>query len=243
MTYADDPLNDESPSEQIIDALTLDEAAAERLLDEPDSSAPPGYANVARLLAMAAAPALPEELAAEQAAVAAFLAVRPSVARPRRRHRWAASSLAGVVLLSGGVAAAATGTLPGPAQDAVAKTLDHVGINVPMRDGRPVSSSHGKGRSGAPDGKSGSGGSPRTETTGIDNGAGNHGTNRGGSGNHTGASQPPGQANGHTNSTGVDNGTGNGGTNQGGNGGNTGVTNPHPPPTQPPQAKDSSKAP
>jgi hypothetical protein len=246
MTYGDDPLDDDSPSEPTIDALMLDEATADRLLEQPESTAPPGYAKVARLLSLVGAPALREELAGEQLAVVAFLGARPAPARSRWRGRVAMSSLAGVILLSGGVAAAATGSLPGPAQDAIARALDHVGVDVPMSNGQSVSD-------GTPD-KAGtvSGSAPTdTKTTGIDNGAGNGGVNHGGNGNHTGVSQPPGQANDHTKTTGADNGTGspsgagtgNGGTNQGGNGNHTGVTNPHPTPTQPPQAKTNIKVP
>jgi hypothetical protein len=246
MTYGDDPFGDDRHSEPTIDTLMLDELTADRLLEQPESSAPPGYAKVAVLLSLVSGPALHEELGGQELAVAAFLSARPALPRPRRRPpragRLAASGLAGVILLSGGVAAAATGSLPGPAQDAIAKALDHVGVDVPMSNEQSVSvTSHGRAGS-AP-----TGGSSDTKTTGIDNGKGNGGTNQGGNGNHTGVSQPPGQANDHTKptdatppSTGVDNGKGNGGTNPGGSGSHTGVTIPHVAPTQPPQAKNTN---
>ena len=54
-----------------------DQDTLERLLDgrlDP-GSAPPGYGGLARLLAAAAAPAAPDELAGEQLAMATFTAV------------------------------------------------------------------------------------------------------------------------------------------------------------------------
>jgi hypothetical protein len=104
-----------------------DQDSLERLLDgrlDP-GSAPPGYGGVARLLAAAAAPAAPEELAGEQLAMAEFAAVlqpRPSTLSPRRTAvpskvftmKAAAAALVAVLTL-GGVAAAATGLLPGQA--------------------------------------------------------------------------------------------------------------------------------
>lgn len=243
MTYGDDPLGNDPPMEPTIETLMLDAATADLLLDRPESAAPPGYAKVAVLLSLASAPGLREELAGEETAVTAFLAARPVLIRfgtlraRRLRGRWAAGGVAGVILLSSGVAAAATGSLPGPAQDAVARALDHVGVDVPMSNGRSVSDTeHGKGGHGAT--------ATDTRTTGSDNGVGNGGINQGGNGNPTGVSN-------HTNSTGIDNGTGspngqgtgNGGINQGGNGNHTGVSNPHPTPTQPPQAKNTPKVP
>lgn len=247
MRYTDDHFDDDAPSEPAIDTLMLDEATAERLLEQQESSVPPGYAKVARLLSLASAPALREELADEERAIVAFvsaLAARPLVARSHRRGRWAASGLASVILLSGGVAAAATGSLPGPAQDAIAKALDHVGVDVPMSNGESVS--HGSTGKAATDGSSST--PTDTKATGIDNGAGNGGVNQGGAGNHTGVTD-------HTKTTGADNGTGtgagnpsgtgtgNGGTNQGGTGNHTGVTNVHPTPTQPPKSRTNIRVP
>jgi hypothetical protein len=103
-----------------------DQDSLERLLDgrlDP-GSAPPGYGGVARLLAAAAAPAAPEELAGEQQALAQFAAVhsRPPTRASRRNavpsklFTMKAAAAALVAVLSvGGVAAAATGLLPGRA--------------------------------------------------------------------------------------------------------------------------------
>jgi hypothetical protein len=103
-----------------------DQDSLERLLDgrlDP-GSAPPGYGGVARLLAAAAAPAAPEELAGEQQALAQFAAVhsRPPTrasrrtAVPSKLFTMKAAAAALVAVLSvGGVAAAATGLLPGRA--------------------------------------------------------------------------------------------------------------------------------
>jgi hypothetical protein len=103
-----------------------DQHPLERLLDgrlDPES-APPGYGGVARLLAAVAAPAAPEELAAEQQALAQFAAAhaRPPARVPRRSAvpskpftmKAAAAALVAVLSI-GGVAAAATGLLPGQA--------------------------------------------------------------------------------------------------------------------------------
>jgi hypothetical protein len=99
----------------------------ERLLNgqlDP-AAAPPGYGELASLLAAATAPATPEELAGEQAALAVFRAVMPShpptlvprrAPMPSKRLTVKAAAAALVAVLSiGGVAAAATGLLAGQA--------------------------------------------------------------------------------------------------------------------------------
>ena len=105
-----------------------DQDMLERLLDgqlDP-AAAPPGYGELASLLAAATAPATPEELAGEQAARAEFRAVMPShppTLVPRRAPmpsklltvKAAAAALVAVLSI-GGVAAAATGLLPGQAR-------------------------------------------------------------------------------------------------------------------------------
>lgn len=100
----------------------------ERLLDGrlDHALAPAGNGELARLLAAATAPATPEELAGEQAALAEFRAVmlsRPPTLAPRRASmpsklltvKAAAAALVAVLSI-GGVAAAATGLLPGQAR-------------------------------------------------------------------------------------------------------------------------------
>jgi hypothetical protein len=125
-----------------------DQDSLERLLDgrlDP-RSAPPGYGGVARLLAAAAAPAAPEELAGEQEALAQFAAVhsRPPTraarrtAVPSKLFTMKAAAAALVAVLSiGGVAAAATGLLPGRthhvADRAPATTADH-GVGAAVAD-------------------------------------------------------------------------------------------------------------
>ena len=102
------------------DPLALDEDLAEQLLDGdlPPDQAPPGYAEVAALLAAAVAAPSPAELAGRQAALAELRARRASPwgsGRPGRRRRRRVGLLvaAAVCALSTtGIAAATTGTLP-----------------------------------------------------------------------------------------------------------------------------------
>jgi hypothetical protein len=125
--------------------LALDEGTAERLLtgqlDAAD--APPGYGRVAALLASVSAPPDTEELAGQAAVVAAFEAAarsRPVGVRlltPRRSQVFvklltlkAAAAVLGV-LVTGGVAAAATGNLPAPAQQAAHALLGGAGVPAP----------------------------------------------------------------------------------------------------------------
>jgi hypothetical protein len=122
------------------DPLALDEATLERLLtgDLSPDQAPPGYAEVAALLAATAAPPNPEELSGQEAALAELRAVTRARPRPagfraakagRRRRRRMGLAAAVVVgaLATGGAAAAATGHLPGPMRDAARSILDTVG--------------------------------------------------------------------------------------------------------------------
>jgi hypothetical protein len=113
------PLESTSPAE--------DQNILDRLLDgrlDP-ASAPPGYGGLARLLAAATAPAAPQELADEQLALATFAAEmrsHPPILVPRRTAvlskvftmKAAAAALVAVLSI-GGVAAAASGLLPGQA--------------------------------------------------------------------------------------------------------------------------------
>jgi hypothetical protein len=104
-----------------------DRDTLERLLDgrlDP-ASVPPGCDGLARLLAAATAPATPQEQVGEQQTMASFAAVmrstrptlsprRTAVARKVFTMKAAAAALV-AVLSVGGVAAAATGLLPGQA--------------------------------------------------------------------------------------------------------------------------------
>jgi hypothetical protein len=106
---------------------SADQDILEQLLDGrvDRASAPPGYGKLARLLAAAAAPAAPQELASQQRVMAEFAAVMracPPTLSPRRTPvpskvftiKAAAAALVAVLSI-GGIAAAATGLLPGQA--------------------------------------------------------------------------------------------------------------------------------
>jgi hypothetical protein len=120
------------------DPLALDDDTAERLLagDVDPADAPPGYADVAVILAAASAEPDPDELTGEAAAVAELAAVTRScsdAARPARRpgrRRRTGLAVAVVVgaLSMGGVAAAATGHLPEPIREAARDILTRAGV-------------------------------------------------------------------------------------------------------------------
>jgi hypothetical protein len=116
-----------------------DQDTMERLLDGglDAASVPPAYGGLARLLAATTAPATPEELASEQWVLATFVALMRShpptqiprrTAVPRNVFTMKAAAAALVAVLSvGGVAAAATGLLPGqasPVADQAPATTD-----------------------------------------------------------------------------------------------------------------------
>jgi len=128
------------PTDPDADPLALDEETVERLLagDLPPSQVPPGYAQVAALLAATTAEPTPEELAGQAEVLAELRAVtwrpRRATAHTRRaarppRRRWAGLAAAALVgaLVTGGVAAAATGNLPGPVQNVARSILDTAG--------------------------------------------------------------------------------------------------------------------
>jgi hypothetical protein len=108
------------------DPLVLDDDSADRLLagrlDPAD--APPGYAETAAVMAAVTAPARPDELAGMQASLDAFrAALHAPPLSPRRQPmlvrlltvKALAAAFTGALLI-GGVAAAATGSLPEAAQ-------------------------------------------------------------------------------------------------------------------------------
>lgn len=126
------------------DPLALDEDTVEQLLTGVRSpgQAPAGYAEVAQLLAAAAAAPTPEELAGQGAALAELRAVvrgRPAAAKasgpasPRRRRRRTGLAVVVVVgaLVTGGAAGAATGHLPGPVGEAARNILGAGGSEAP----------------------------------------------------------------------------------------------------------------
>jgi hypothetical protein len=126
------------------DPLVLDDGTVDRVLDGLDQAdVPPVYAKVARSLAAATGPSNSDELARETAIVAAFAArdaQSHELPRPHRRlsrmsgrstPKVATAAVAGGLALSGGLAAAATGSLPGAAQSIASEVLSRVGIQVP----------------------------------------------------------------------------------------------------------------
>ena len=157
------------------DPPLLDDGTVDRVLDGLDAAdVPPAYADVARSLAEATGPSHPDELASETAVVAAFAARDAQSLEPPPSHRrlsrmprlvtpkLATAAVAGGLALSGGLAAAATGSLPGAAQSIASAVLNRVGIQVPAPNTRAGShpdirgSSDMRGSSGAT-GSSGTG--------------------------------------------------------------------------------------
>jgi hypothetical protein len=108
------------------DPLALDDDSADRLLDgrlDP-ADAPPGYVEVAAVMAAVTAPGRPNELAGASSALQAFRAAGDRRPAPPRRARMlvklltvkaVAAAFTGALAV-GGMAAAATGSLPEPAQ-------------------------------------------------------------------------------------------------------------------------------
>ena len=137
----------------------IDDQTAERLLAgavDPDD-APPAYAQVAALVQAAKAPATADEVVRRDADVAAVTAAlaRPAagVSTSERTsiisRRFGAKALAIAIpalALSATGAAAATGSLPTPAQSAVHGALSDVGVSVPS--GRSSDNSGDSGTTG-----------------------------------------------------------------------------------------------
>jgi hypothetical protein len=142
------------------DPLALDEETVERLLTSELSpaQAPPGYAQVAALLAATTAEPTPEELAG-QAAVLAELRAVTSTRRAKPRHarqatrpprrRWAGLAAVALVggLVTGGAAMAASGNLPVPVRDAARSILGTVGGD--LEPAAPTQPSAGSGPASA----------------------------------------------------------------------------------------------
>ncbi len=126
--------------------FTLDSTLVERLLGgalHPDD-APPGLGHVAELVRAARGPATSAEHVGREAAMAAFAAMKDGSGVPAptaRRQSMLGKFMtlkvlaaAGPIALAGAGAAAATGSLPAPAQSAVSHVLADVGISVPNPD-------------------------------------------------------------------------------------------------------------
>jgi hypothetical protein len=138
-----------------------DEDTLERLLagDLPPQEAPPGYAEVAALLAATVAPPRPEELNGQTAALAELRAVtrartfpagvRQTGRRSRRRLGLAVVAVAGA-LATGGAAAAASGHLPEPVRVTARSILVSIGDAEPATP--PTGGGRGPGAPAAPSG-------------------------------------------------------------------------------------------
>lgn len=166
------------PTDPDADPLALDDETVERLLrgELPPAQAPPGYAEVARLLAAATAPPSPGELAGQAAALAELRTVtRPRraaigarrAARPRRRRTGLAIVVVAGALVTGGVAGAATGHLPGSVRDAArsifASPGDRTPPDSPTRPGSPPD----PGTTGGPASTGATTGPPGSQPTGT----------------------------------------------------------------------------
>jgi len=121
----------------------VDHTTLERLLrgrTAPDD-APPGYSDVASVLLAAASPPVEGELSLEGQHVAAARTVigQRAVGRPTRPRR----VLVGLMVIGGLLAIpglAAANSLPDPAQHAVSRVFDKVGISVPDSQQAPDTS-------------------------------------------------------------------------------------------------------
>jgi hypothetical protein len=154
------------------DPLVLDDDSADRLLagrmDPAD--APPGFAEAATVMAAATAPARPDELNGVESAMDVYRAALVELPSPPRRPFMlvklltvkAAVAVFSGALLVGGVAAAATGSLPDAAQRVVDRVVDGQassaqGQGVGNAANSTEATSHGKGQAaGATQGQAGS---------------------------------------------------------------------------------------
>lgn len=190
----------------------VDERTLDRLLRgclAPDD-APPGYSDVASILLAAASPPVERELSMEAQHISAARSAigHRTSGRPVWRHR----TLAGLMVVGGllvipGLAAA--NSLPDPAQHAVSRVFDKVGISVP--DSHVTSVDHP-----ASTGPEISNIATTTDATGVAKGALISSTASGGmsqAGQHGGAANPHGSARVSTPNKG---GTGTAGTASGG---------------------------
>ena len=169
------------PPDPDADPLALDDDTVERLLSGtlPPGQAPPGFAKVAELLAAAAAAPSSAELAGQAAVLTELRAVtraRPPAIGPSRRARTSRrrrrTGLAVVVavgaLVTGGVAGAATGHLPGPVRAAGRAILGSDG-------GTPSTSTQAGQPSGPVKRPAGSGGGLGGARPGVSTGPGGAG--------------------------------------------------------------------
>jgi hypothetical protein len=130
--------------------ILLDRDTADRLLAGviPRDDAPPGYAEVARLVEHLRAAPAPAELADERVAVAAAVrSLRDRAPAPVDVRRWrmrvqSRAKLSAIIVIAtlfGTAAMAAANVLPDAAQDGLSHALSHVGITVPHSSADPAS--------------------------------------------------------------------------------------------------------
>jgi hypothetical protein len=176
--------------------LFLDNDTLERMLAggiEPDD-APPGYAEVARILGAVAlgSDSVTPRQEAEHVAAAQMLIARQSSASTRsdgrskrmrsKGYRLKVAGLVALGTLAGTSGLAAAGVLPDSAQNIVSDVLDRVGISVPANEANedpasssepiePPSSLEGPGEDPASSGEAISEIATTTSSTGIDKGA------------------------------------------------------------------------
>lgn len=133
--------------------------------------------SVESLLCAAAAPTEPGPQPGEEAALAAF---RATVRSPGRTSMHSltpvkaalAAAVTGGVLLTGGVAAAATGALPGAAQDTARDMLAHVGVSVPGAAEQSAGHADQRGQADATGGDRAKGGQDQEHAGDPSNGKG-----------------------------------------------------------------------
>src|SRR3954467_2508079 len=112
------------------------DAQLDRLIESAATPQTSGSVELSRLEALLAAAAAPDSgpQPGELEALAAYrelLTGVPSLAARRRRQLAVVAIASTVVALSGGVAAAATGSLPGAAQSTAKSMLGALGVHVP----------------------------------------------------------------------------------------------------------------
>ncbi len=160
-------------------ASVLDEDTIERLLSAriAPADAPPGYAEVARLVRIVAGASGPSDLPQEERHVAAAIAVlRPGSAatvpmdRPRQTRSWRRRARIGGLMLAGALVGSSglafAGALPDGAQDAFASVFERVGVTVPAGHDIPTPSEHP-----ASTGEEISDVATSTDASGVDKGA------------------------------------------------------------------------
>jgi len=134
------------------------DAQLDRLIESALSPQTSGSGELSRLEALLAAAAAPDSgpQPGELEALAAYREVLtgvPSLAARRRRQLAVVALASTVVALSGGVAAAATGSLPGAAQSTAKTMLGALGVHVPGPNEHAGTHPDQRGKSGEQHGK------------------------------------------------------------------------------------------